>query len=66
MQVRLLKPINFKKVGTILDVPGGTAETWIMQRKAERVVPDSLDEMMVPPRVVDVTIARRGRKITTA
>ena len=48
MKVRLLKPLNFKKVGTILDVPGGTAETWIMQRKAELVPDDPPGEKLVP------------------
>jgi hypothetical protein len=47
MEVRLLKPIGYRKVGSKITVGDGVAELWILQRKAERVSP-SQPEAMVP------------------
>lgn len=54
MLVRILEKCNAgigvggRKPGTILDVPGGTGQTWIDQRKAELVVQSPGEEKMVP------------------
>lgn len=56
MQVRILERCNAgigvggRKPGTILDVPGGTGQTWIDQGKAELVTDHAGDEKMVPSR----------------
>lgn len=50
MDVRLLKPIGFRKIGSQLTVGDGVGELWILQRKAERVIPDVATEVMVPER----------------
>lgn len=50
MDVRLRKPIGYRKVGSILTVADGVGELWILQRKAERVIPDDSTEVMVPER----------------
>jgi len=68
VKVRLLKPLNFKKVGTILDVPGGVAETWIAQRKAELISDEPPVEPLVPnpPRGEQmVPQGRRSQKMTS-
>ena len=67
MQVRLLRPIAYRKVGVILDVPSGTAEMWIEQRKAE-LVPASVGvQQMIPPKQLDVTAgSNRRRRMVTA
>jgi hypothetical protein len=70
MKVRLLRPLNFKKVGTIMDVTDGVGELWIMQRKAARVETAVTEqetathvETMVPVREVNVSIGRgKGRR----
>jgi len=49
VQVELTKPIGFRRIGTILHVPSGTAETWFSQGRARRCVPtDEVVERMVP------------------
>lgn len=48
MQVRLLRPINNRKIGSTLTVDDGVAELWILQRKAERVEVTAEVESMVP------------------
>jgi len=59
MPVRLLKPIGGRPVGTVLDVPGGVGETWILQRKAEAVLtPDPAREQHMVPQ------NRRGKRMT--
>jgi hypothetical protein len=47
MEVRLLRPISYRKIGSTITVADGVAELWILQRKAERVVA-SQQEVMVP------------------
>ena len=47
MDIRLLRPIGYRKVGSTLTVDDGVAELWILQRKAERVVVTE-PESMVP------------------
>jgi len=36
--VELIKPVNFRKIGTRMSVLPGIAETWVAQKKA-RLVP---------------------------
>ena len=67
MQVRLVRPIAFRKVGTVLDVPDGVAELWILQRKAERIVAEpSRVECMVPVRTLDVSFRPRKQRVAVA
>lgn len=61
MKVRLLRPINFKKVGTIMDVPQGTAETWVMQRKAELLPDDPPAGKLVPNQPRGERMVPQGR-----
>lgn len=49
MNVRLLRPIGYRKSGSTLTVGDGVGELWILQRKAERVK-SSQPEAMVPAR----------------
>ena len=66
MQVRLLKPIAFRRVGVILDVPGGVAETWVNQGKAAPYVdsaipfsPPVIEHTVPAAAAVERTIPRR-------
>lgn len=63
MRIKLLKPVNFRKVGTVLDVADGVAELWILQKKAERVRERETVEAMVPakPLAVDMHQGKRRR-----
>lgn len=60
MDVRLLKPIDGRAVGTILTVGDGFGNVWILQKKAERVEPSSEIEAMVP--AAATSGGRRARK----
>lgn len=71
MRIRLLKPVDFRQVGTLLDVPDGVAELWILQRKAEAATDPRPIETMVPVKSLDVDIAvspprRNKSRVTTA
>ena len=66
MLVKLLRPVHFKRIGTVLDVPGGVAETWIMQRKAELVQQPAPVQQMVPARRLDIEVGLRRSRKTTA
>ena len=69
MRIRLLKPLNGRKIGAMLEVGDGVAEMWIKNRKAERVERAKGTEvpaMMVPPHSVELEIhtsnqGQRGR-----
>jgi len=41
MKIRMLKPFNALKAGTILDQSDGVAEMWIQCGRAERMVPET-------------------------
>lgn len=58
MDIRLLRPINYRKIGEILTVSDGVGELWILQKKAERVEPSNEVEAMVP---APATSGGRGR-----
>jgi hypothetical protein len=63
VQIKLLRPINFRIVGTILDVPDGVAELWILQRKAARVVPPAAAEPLVPVEGRQQRMVPQSRKL---
>ena len=66
IRIKMLKPFNALKAGTILEQSDGVAEMWIHSGRAERMVPE--------PPALDVTINRppkrsgysRSRKRVTA
>jgi len=67
MQVRLIRPIAFRKIDTVLDVADGVAELWILQRKVERVVePTPQVDRMVPTKNIDVSFRQRKNKMSVA
>jgi hypothetical protein len=55
MKIRMLKPFNALKAGTVLEQTDGVAELWIHCGRAERMVPEP---------VIAVTPKRRGRPRT--
>ena len=57
--VKIIKAVCGKLPGRIMHVPGGTAEMWIHQGKAERVEPI---EHMVPPDVLSIKPIPEQRK----
>lgn len=60
VRVELVKAVAGRPAGRILDVPPGTAEMWIGQGKARRLIPGATVE-------VDVrTEPRRRGRATTA
>ena len=59
MRIQLLRPVNFRIVGTILDVPDGVAELWILQRKAARAESDSVE---APPAAREPLVPAEGRQ----
>ena len=69
VRVRLVRPIGYRRLGTELEVPSGTAETWISQGKAEPVGPlpenatkSVLDDTALPPPARHAEPARQRRQ----
>jgi hypothetical protein len=50
MQVRLVKPWQFRAVGTILNLPDGVAELLILRKTVARVDEEQFDITIAPVR----------------
>lgn len=67
MIIRLLRPVSFRRVGMVMDVPDGVGEMWIMQGKAERCSESAASpQCMVPAQTINVSAAPRRRRVTAA